>query len=942
MNRSGTILLFVIGLMALVTVLGWSFLRAVGMQRSTGTATALRLLAMRSAEAGAQQAYASLIRDYANAAVTVLDGQGRAAFRAHHKPFTSSRNAAIPTEPAVLDLNDVSPENLLHEPAWYDQHDGHVATGFAVRESTFNGGPGSAQIDGRGRWLEPGVDGPPGDWPLALGAATRRLATLPVRFGDGDGQDADGGSWYDGDSEAVDDGLDMNRVPVYRDRAAPAPDDLVDVRAALLNSGNGSQLAPLLLDANLRRLPTATRAEVLAARALARYRLRYAVETRDLESLLLINPDPAIDPRAIIDPDPRTYADPRLARVVRYLHALPNLFAPIANRSGDFGSTGARLQHLFAGRGSTSSYDRRSDADPWPRAFPLMHRATDRDPWWLFLDGSGALGDGGHPQATQLWHRNGDAGVAAGGQLLPSTSKSERWRHDLTGPLPSFQTTSFAVAGSNGMGDSDQNGGSGYWPAVAWLTTPFGRGDDGLGSGRHSGTTGTPWSVNLLTAHPLVVRALVLSSLPPGVMQVRYTLNSSVSHSWWPTRTADLWNPAHSSAFELYTVPSRTAPAVSPDYRVPATLPVDAGYRQPDQRYPGPLLFNGVPPASVTNQADHDALGTGINVSPGLATFDDLAGDPHYGATFTWASDVIQAGTHRAGWCAALPSPISSYGGTPTIWPHHDSIWCDVLTAFNQALAVARRGHARYEGNSYLPLSSDAFQNDPMCRPMDLLAFDRLFLRCLGYDYANPYGAIPTSWRGAALTTFTPNANLRTVAIADRTVSGLTATKVHQTQAAELAINDFRMSLFGSSADYGGTFQPIDLNGDGYVACSGYAAGDFSGTPDEATRAAFRINEDALADATGFPAAPAPALTRWCITGNFFIGRSRFWQVTVRGELWDSLRQQQAAQATLESVLLIDPGEDAERGSPFRNHASQVIFQRWHTNINQGLQRRSW
>jgi len=909
----------------------------------------MRLLAMRAAESGAQHAYGSLIRDYTSSAITILDGQGRASFRAHYLPFTASRNLANPGDPTVFDLNDISAENLLHEPLWYDQHDGHVPTGFSVRETAFQGQPSTFQVDGRGRWIEVGVEGPPGDWPLSIGAATRRLPTLPVRFGDGDGQDLDGTGWFHGDVEAVDDGLDLNRVPSYRNRASPSPDDLIDVRASLLNASNGSRLAPLLLDAELRRLPAATRSELLAARAKARYRLRYAVEIRDLDGLLLVNPDPGFAPSQLVNPDPRTYADPQVARVVRSMQALPNLFAPVANRSGDFGSTGARLQHLFAGRGFANNFARRSDADPWPRAFPLMYRATDRDPWWLFLDGGGAPVGGGSPQATELWHRLGDPAVASGGQQLPSASpnKGIRWRHDLTGPLPSFQSTSFAVAGSDSTDDNDQNGGSGYWPAIAWLTTPFGRGDDGLGSGRHGGTSGTPWSVNLLTAHPLVVRAIVLSTLPPGAIQACYTLNASTTRSWWPTRTADLWNPAHSPAFELYAVPARATPVLAPDYRVPSTLLSDPGYRQPEQRYPGPLLFNGVPPLPLPpgllpNQADHDVVGAGINVAPSSATtISDLAVDPHYGATFTWASDVISAGNHRAGWIAALPSPIASYGGTPTIWPHHDSIWADVLTAFNQALAVARRGHARYEGDSYQPVSSDAFQI-AACRPMNLFEFDKLFLRCLGYDYNNLYGPIPTSWRGAALTTFTPNANVRTVTLAVRTIGADTALSVHQTQAAELAINDFRMSLFGSSADYGSTFQPLDLNGDGFIACSGYVASDFAGTTDEPLRATFRINEDAAANANGYPAVPAPALTRWCMTGNFFIGRSRFWHVVVRGELWDSLRQQQAAQANLESVLLIDPGEDGERGAPFRSHASQVIFQRWHTNINQGLQRRSW
>jgi hypothetical protein len=60
----------------------------------------------------------------------------------------------------------------------------------------------------------------------------------------------------------------------------------------------------------------------------------------------------------------------------------------------------------------------------------------------------------------------------------------------------------------------------------------------------------------------------------------------------------------------------------------------------------------------------------------------------------------------------------------------------------------------------------------------------------------------------------------------------------------------------------------------------------------------------------------AAGIDPFCVTGNFWIGRSRFWQVLVRGQVYDNLHKRPISQIDLETFLVVDQAQRAEAGSP--------------------------
>lgn len=1032
--RRASILLFALGVVTVLTVLCYGFLQSVVGLRSGSRAVELQSLAMRSAESGAQHVLEQVLRDHVAGGPTRMDSLALAAFRAHHFPFAAFNITATPRDGRITDLHDVAPENYLHHPAWnrsgsayeyeeeWGQHMNDQQTGSFA-------GP----HDGRGRWLEPGLHGYGAPHSLLWNGATWQLPGLPVRFGDGDGQDLDGAGWLDGE---------LDDVGVYLARTAPwsvARSTSVDVRSPLVAGGAGVRCQPLLLDKDLRRMPYATASEALQVRREARYRLRYAAMVRDLDGLLLVNPDARLDWRAVGSPDPRAYADPELARVVRHLHAVHNLVLPLTrfDRDARLGSIAARVEHVYLGRGSTMNYATAA-GDGLPRTFPLMYRQDGElvsrfMSTWYDNNNWRSVDHRTNPQPIPADRIFGPLQDPAGWQPVASTAgtKGHTWRHDLLGPQYSFFNANLAVRGTASDTLSDNRNLDGDYHPLMWLTTPFGAGLRTDRGGRYRAAVDTPWHLNLLTAHPMVLRALIIGSMPPGAVTVNYVRTatpydaSSTTYRSTTRGINDLWNRSHSPAFEHYPAPARASPAICPDYRSRSAVPGEPLYRHPQLRYPGPLLFNGLPPDGDGRTAVSDGVGAVIDVSTRA-----LAKDPHVGFDYLMdydggdtglgfpavgaPSDIGWTGKDVAG-TDGNPDDKDSQTGTTLATPRRahwdrlqrdydrveyrlgpDAFWRDLGVAFNAAVTVARRGHARFEGMNYQPRSTDAFQTSPECRPPTLAAFDRLLLACLGHDPDDPAAPPPTmpdkqAWGGNPPVRYTPNRNLATAndsavlpdisvrlwsetalapdpdaavdpapnltVAAGAASSTYTATAAQRTQAAELVVNDFRFSLLGSSPAYSLAFRPLDLNGDGLVAFSGYAASRhvIADAGQEAARNRFRIDEDCPAQAGGqgewasdldgdgrlsLAEFRAAGIEPFCMTGNLFIGQSRFWHAIIRGEVWDNGLRQQTAQATLETVWLVDQAEAAERGEAGRQFSTQVVFQRWHHNMYQGLNRR--
>lgn len=154
-----------------------------------------------------------------------------------------------------------------------------------------------------------------------------------------------------------------------------------------------------------------------------------------------------------------------------------------------------------------------------------------------------------------------------------------------------------------------------------------------------------------------------------------------------------------------------------------------------------------------------------------------------------------------------------------------------------------------------------------------------------------------------------------------------------RTAIAELIINDVRLSFFGSSPQYGDDFRALDLNGDGKAHCSGFRASGGSGPLFQYTSSV---------DGNGI--ATVPVDSYFANTGVFFVGRSRFWRIMVRGELWDNVLQSAVNCAQLDSVLCVDPVNEAREwaagGTPDPakgQYATHLLYQRWFYNVYRGL-----
>ena len=208
---------------------------------------------------------------------------------------------------------------------------------------------------------------------------------------------------------------------------------------------------------------------------------------------------------------------------------------------------------------------------------------------------------------------------------------------------------------------------------------------------------------------------------------------------------------------------------------------------------------------------------------------------------------------------------------------------------------------------------------------------------------------------------------------------------VERAKVMERMLNDFRMSYFGSSPGYG-DFRPLDFDGDGKVRCSCYARKDaaevtaegrykidrwepavvFGGLPgrgpaptplpineDGNSNGVLDADEDANnnsaldpgedvngngvldpgldedANHNGVLDLPNPYFT---VCGNFTIGKSHFYRIFLRGEVFDNLLRKPVAQQDLEAVLTVDPEAPANAPAGRISSEQRVLFKQWRYN----------
>jgi hypothetical protein len=602
-----------------------------------------------------------------------------------------------------------------------------------------------------------------------------------------------------------------------------------------------------------------------------RYRLRYAVTVEDLGGRLLVG---------FQEPDSRhSDLDPERGELARLDEFRARIFANLAtctSKDNSFTASNAKamvaqISTLLLGRGGSNNGRGMPFHEFWsptttglitPPAAPILG-------YPLFLEWPANLQDAGRPKARANGQRSG----------------SDGWLHDCISPIAS----NAHLGGWMAEGQGTTMGALGPWVTgssqaetiyfLAHACTPFGSWP------QLPGAVGTrryiPWTVNLLTASTQVVARIVGSAMDWKDL----AKNNRVTAGTPPVTTSPQW--------EAFTNP----------YKPPAAVPAAGSHwptsLNPTTDYPATTFPTTPTPAfrsGITNvlqmykvaRARDPLLGIAGSTLPALHPI-AITGD--YGDHAIGTPPADQTINPDSFWLATYAAAVNSIMLARWSWDPEPT----KVDAAGKALCTTR----------------------PTAFPT-IEAVDRHFCRHFGIDFSvNPSdGSTSAAMPGAAAVEYlvwsaTPvNAWAKT---ANKAATGLTPVPLTSFAdpddriAAERILNNLRMSLFGSASyrDNSGTwrweypdFKAIDFDGDG-KAFSDF--GQVLGSPPYDLAAAGRF---------GSVAASTDA-ARFSVSGNFTMRQlSRFYQVTVRGEVYDVLRNRAIASHVEEGVFACDPDGD--------------------------------
>lgn len=900
--RAGTVIIYCIAISALATVVGYGFLRATIKDLESGEGGHQHQLAQEAARAGMAHVMECILSDYRSSTLAVGSGSGGSSTMSdpptfldgpYRAPFVavSAPNRLGGDYNAVDADDDLRSENIMISDLMpkTGAHTGSAQSRFHEL---------GAQVDpARGRfhevnWTNLSRGSPAGASPVPVD---------PVRFGD-----------------------PTTGIPERNDA--------------------------LFLDRNFTRI---TSGDPQEDRLRSRYRLRYSVSVEDLEGHLLANPFPEMDDDWAGTPGYRTFPE----SCANFQHGWYNLVAAFGGLDP---TTPLRSEHVFLGRGNSSNVDRA--ASGYPVSFPMMFRSPPGHigrPWWGYYSRNSSFRD---PAETD---RLFEGCTPAGGDPIPD-NRGSIWTvfagggtplmHSWTGPQYSWINLHTATRGYyTGWFDDGANSvtAGSLWENATLPSISGRRLRKSPGSGPWSwqeGRVETPWRVNLLTASPRTIHCMLVAYLPPTVKILKLTreeyfkysgldaegrpiyVSMGPSASFAPSsvdvsiRGRDLFTSLAGPAFADYPPPSGPSPGggpvITPNFQIP-------DQRSADQRYPG-KIWN-----------EHDDFGRDIDAD----TVVPVGRCSHTTNPFLYDFSARLSG--YAGDNPGLHTPRpSGWGGTanprdrvdwtidPSVYKFADSYWWDLLRAMTSAIATVRAQWVQYPTEVMNP--STAFTPSTFRDPVqfaNLEALDALFLRQLGEDFSDPGAGVPIP--GVDLRWDAGYRNMRFVdggitvsnTIRSLAVAGL----VEPAKAMERVLNDMRLSFLGADPTYSESFRPIDFDGDGRVHCSGY-------DPDPGASASDIENgfhHWRAVDAGQALPGRGPAPSQWfSLSGCFTIGKSRFFRAHVRGEVFDNLIRVPVADATLESVIAIDPDDDGSLRD------TRILFQRWHHNpVNSHLPR---
>jgi type II secretory pathway pseudopilin PulG len=961
-SRRGSFLFLCIVMMALMVIIGFGLLRNIQTQSDASTNNQRVLLAQSAAQAGLEHATEQILRDYASTSsqvltdrsgqmamdgfrpITFLDGPYRAPFTAFNFPDRSD----VDQNPPDAD-KDVRMEHPILRP-YIPQN------GYDMRWSW----DGMTHLVGRARYYEPNY--------YNVSIASPLIPAAP--------------DYYPSNSPAQTAGL-------------PAPTSFVDMNAPKPERSDG-----IFYDEQLVRVANP---DPVAARQAARYRLRYAVIDDDLSGNLLINPlsDPSL---------PQDYRTP----APWVSHAADAFATMMVTQDGcdspDQIWDATKLEHVFLGRGYAGNVD--VDSNGFPITFPRMYRnANGGDSnchfqiyqMWSYAN-----------QLTQtLYQSTAVHGDVNGNEPLyvDNNDGNDPYTHALVGPQMSWWNEFYAANENNADGWRWIN-----WNQTFFSTTPFGHAlvqPTGYPAQYnpttrkwYEGRVNTPFFVNVMTAPPWVIDAMLTAYLPPKFKTMSFTTinfykwlstdkNGNNTYDTPVTMSIDPFNPNNtfglygrdllvdttSPAFAEFQAPQReggniiyNGQVVKPDYYIPdPRLPGYAPSEAPYQRvYPG-LAWNGNP--SFPGQGSDDAgekiltnnFGYGADVHIWQPFFRMDPYNPWYSAGWQQFQqvppDFSSLTCTPPSWWTANGNDIAMKSTDPNPQKYTYSYWWDIYSAMCMAITVIRaQWQNTQSGYPFIPSSMfPSGQKDPS-NYQTIRDLDRQFLAYLGESLDHPGSNDPTTmtaytWFANPTThayqmiPWVPTENIRTLRnqdllkSVDPTGNGGGMPSSARAAVMERVLNDFRMAFFGSSPEYSDyvdpithlrdpskDFRPLDFDGDGQVHCSCYqdttARFQDPASPNN-TGTVPRVNPSKAAVGGGL-GPPIDPTMYFSPSGCFFMGKSHYYRVMTRGELWDNRLNQIVNEATLESVLAVDP----EGTNP---KSTQTLFQRWHFDRYQGL-----
>lgn len=964
-SRCGSMLFLLIMLLAVLTLIAFAFVRSIQLNTAASKADAMFLLTQGAAQAGLDHATEAILADYAKTSVklrngaggyttlnnppTVLEGAWRQPFTSLFRPNTRHNFGTVAESDDLSAWDDVREEDQLDAPFavfwWYGWN-------YAIG-SSFNNG--FTYHDGRGRFYEPGFFNRP--WLGTESGAPPNLPTVPLRYTDAAPAvpDHSKGLWLDEHLRPIDDAdpILARRLARYRLRYAVGVEDL---DGKLLANGDVWLEHPNVTDTNPAALPAIAGTSGNEPNA---YRLQRLVRWSPVYfNLMQTIGGTAVGLRA----EHVYFNRGSTANYAKAADGFPVSW-PLMWREVQQSNGTAGHWSVF-GFGPGNSYptqlyqyidggNQMITAPSLAGGMPLAKDATNESltlggPQYSFENlrlANQNSSEGGNGDKA-IYHRM----FTPFGRGMSANAETATYKDDVDCPWRvNVMTASRNVISAMLNAYIPWRTRTGHYDSITFY--PQNKTDQGGNPFPHKGSPDLILTTNVDRAEP--ARDCFIRTFNPSFLGYH-----------GPTKATGLDS------------------GLEPNWMTPDTRGVA-------DRYPGPLMA-AEPLASLGVNQGPDDCGKDVGTMSIANANWTTAGFCIYsqGGFFNTPGDVgfappTDPGSVKPGdWSTLLDSDEKDGNKNAVkyyVWRwaylkasadkylYKNSYFFDMSWAMAQAISIQRMQWSQYDngyGTSWAPTHNVNFSPHALWNPaayQTIADLDRLFLENLGIDITQPAATTVTdgwtiTWQWAdpwviKRANIAIN-NIRTLRKLDKLASTPAGTydSLNRSRVMELVLNDYRMSFFGSNPDYRAQFRPLDFNGDGVVHCSCYASNPNAlprpTTADNAAEGALpasltaieagKLRLDQWQPVAANDQGPTVD-TAFSIAGNFYIGKSRYYHVVTRGELWDNLIQRPVSGLTMDSVLAVDPAVSGASGL----NGSSILYQRYHWNKYRGAMART-